>query len=232
MTDIVTTQPAATSLEKVLVHGDLASLTPQERMSYYNTLCQSVGLNPLSRPFEYLKLSGRLTLYARKDATDQLRAIHGISVQLVERSRVDDCYVVLARATNAYGRHDESTGVVAIKGLSGEALANALMKAETKAKRRVTLSICGLGMLDETETETIPGATLDHNRRIQDLRESLGVTRDAVIDMLKTFGVATPNQLSPDQCEQLEDMIRAFVADDDGSDDYDLDGHAYYKDIV
>lgn len=232
MTDIVTTQPAATSLEKVLVHGDLASLTAQERMSYYNTLCQSVGLNPLSRPFEYLKLSGRLTLYARKDATDQLRSVHGISVQLVERSRVDDCYVVLARATNAYGRHDESTGVVAIKGLSGEALANALMKAETKAKRRVTLSICGLGMLDETETETIPGATLDHNRRIQDLRESLGVSRDAVIDMLKTFGAATPNQLSPDQCEQLEDMIRTFVADDDGSDDYDHPGHAYYKDIV
>src|SRR5690606_24912460 len=37
-------------------------------------------------------------------------------------------------------------------------LANAYMKAETKAKRRVTLSICGLGWLDETETETIPDA--------------------------------------------------------------------------
>jgi len=35
---------------------------------------------------------------------------------------------------------------------------NALMKAVTKAKRRVTLSICGLGMLDETEVETIPSA--------------------------------------------------------------------------
>ena len=33
-----------------------------------------------------------------------------------------------------------------------------MMKAETKAKRRVTLSICGLGMLDETEVETIPHA--------------------------------------------------------------------------
>ena len=29
------------------------------------------------------------------------------------------------------------------------------MKCETKAKRRVTLSICGLGMLNETEVETI-----------------------------------------------------------------------------
>src|SRR5574343_296815 len=33
-----------------------------------------------------------------------------------------------------------------------------MMKAETKAKRRVTLSICGLGMLDETETATIQDA--------------------------------------------------------------------------
>jgi hypothetical protein len=40
--------------------------------------------------------------------------------------------------------------------LKGDALANALMKAETKAKRRVTLSIAGLGWLDETELETIP----------------------------------------------------------------------------
>jgi len=42
--------------------------------------------------------------------------------------------------------------------LQGESLANALMKAETKAKRRVTLSICGLGMLDETEIGSIPTA--------------------------------------------------------------------------
>jgi hypothetical protein len=33
---------------------------------------------------------------------------------------------------------------------------NGLMKAETTAKRRATLSILGLGMLDETEIETIP----------------------------------------------------------------------------
>jgi hypothetical protein len=40
-------------------------------------------------------------------------------------------------------------------------MANALMKAETKAKRRVTLSICGLGMLDESEVESIPGAAVE-----------------------------------------------------------------------
>jgi hypothetical protein len=35
------------------------------------------------------------------------------------------------------------------------------MKAETKAKRRVTLSICGLGLLDETEVETVPKPVMD-----------------------------------------------------------------------
>ena len=47
-------------------------------------------------------------------------------------------------------------GNMPLRSLKGDALANALMKAETKAKRRVTLSIAGLGWLDETELETIP----------------------------------------------------------------------------
>ena len=42
---------------------------------------------------------------------------------------------------------------------------NAKLKAITKAKRRVTLSICGLGFLDETEIETIP--TRPHSQPAQ-----------------------------------------------------------------
>jgi hypothetical protein len=53
---------------------------------------------------------------------------------------------------------DSSIGAVSVDGLKGDDLANAMMKAETKSKRRVTLSICGLGMLDETEIETIKEA--------------------------------------------------------------------------
>jgi len=100
-------------------------------------------------------LNGKLTLYAKRDATDQLRASRGVSISIVNRETIGDVYVVTARATVG-DRSDESTGAVPIGNVKGEALANALMKAETKAKRRVTLSICGLGMLDETELETIP----------------------------------------------------------------------------
>jgi len=152
------TTPAAL-LEKVVVGGDLGKLSPAERMNYYKSVCESVGLNPLTRPFDYLVLQGKTTLYARKDATDQLRSIKQVSVQITGRERVEDVFVVTARATTGDGRTDESTGAVTIGNLKGDALANALMKAETKAKRRVTLSICGLGWLDETELDTIAGAS-------------------------------------------------------------------------
>src|SRR5690606_8779893 len=61
-------------------------------------------------------------------------------------------------AKDRNGRVDSDTGAVPIAGLKGEAKANAILKAITKAKRRVTLSMVGLGMLDESEVETIPGA--------------------------------------------------------------------------
>jgi len=145
-------------MELVIATGDLAKLTPAQRNGYYQAVCKSLGLNPLTRPFEYIVLNGKLTLYARRDATDQLRARHNVSIDIVSRERLDDVYVVMARATTEDGRSDESIGAVAVGGLKGDALANALMKAETKAKRRATLSLVGLGWLDETEVETVPTA--------------------------------------------------------------------------
>jgi hypothetical protein len=146
-------------VESAVVRGDLSKLSSLERTQYFTAVCESVGLNPLTRPFEYIMLNGKLTLYARKDATDQLRKINNVSITIVSREQVGDCYVVTARAS-AGARSDESIGAVAIGSLKGDALCNALMKAETKAKRRVTLSICGLGILDENELETIPGEAL------------------------------------------------------------------------
>ena len=147
-------------VEHVLLHGDLSQLDPQQRVSYYGAVCDSVGLNPLTKPFEFITLNGKLVLYALRAATDQLRAIHEVSIQFTAREVVEDSYVVTARATLPNGRSDEAIGAVAIAGLKGEARANAMMKAETKAKRRVTLAIVGLGMLDESEVATIPDVSV------------------------------------------------------------------------
>lgn len=170
---------SAEIMEAVIARGDLAKLSPDERASYYVRVCESIGLNPMTRPFEYITLNGKLTLYARKDCTDQLRSIYNISLLIVEQ-RFDpgDLFTVHVKARGKDGREDEDLGVVhmaypmkikdrsgnwinhphAGKPLTGEDRANAVLKTVTKAKRRATLSICGLGFLDETEIEDIPVA--------------------------------------------------------------------------
>lgn len=173
-------------MEKVVIQGDLSMLNPQERLVYYTKVCESLGLNPLTKPFDYLQLDGKLVLYAKRDATDQLRKLHSVSISITSREKIGDVYCVTARGTTPDGRCDEAIGAVPLlkeekvwdpekyntrtgrKGayvstgklisLDANELANALMKAEAKAKRRVTLSLVGLGMMDETEIETVEGA--------------------------------------------------------------------------
>ena len=158
MTQTLAKHDGAQVLESVIIQGDLSKLTAAQRVEYYGKVCESLQLNPFTSPFEYIVLNGRLRLYAKKDATDQLRKIHGVSITGLDRSAVGDLYVVVAHARDAHGREDSDVGAVSIAGLKGEALANAMLKAVTKAKRRVTLSLCGLGMTDESEVDSIPGA--------------------------------------------------------------------------
>lgn len=155
---LATLADAGEVAESLIIKGDLSKLSPTERAQYYTHVCASLGLNPLTQPFAYINLSGRLTLYAKKDATDQLRRIYRVSITRIEQTNLDGVHIVTAYAAMPDGRTDSDSAAVNIANLKGDALANAVMKAITKAKRRVTLSICGLGILDETEVETIPDA--------------------------------------------------------------------------
>lgn len=145
-------------MEKVLIAGDLQKMEPRERINYYLKTCESLGLNPMTKPFDLITLGGKMILYPNRSGTDQLRKIGNVSLKIVDRKMQDGVYIVTAMAQMPSGRTDESTGVVAFGNLKGDALANALMKCETKAKRRVTLSIMGLGWVDESEATTIKNA--------------------------------------------------------------------------
>jgi hypothetical protein len=155
----VVREPAdAAMMEQVVVVGDLTNMRPAQRVMYYNRVCESLGLNPFTKPFDYIRLNGKLVLYARKDATEQLRKKNRLSITRLETEIAEGVYIVTAYAQTGDGRTDSDIGAVNVQGLAGEAKANAMMKAITKAKRRVTLSICGLGWLDETEIDSIPDA--------------------------------------------------------------------------
>jgi hypothetical protein len=145
------------AIEKCLLEGDLSKLTEDQRSNYYQQVCETTGLNPLTQPFQYIVLNGKLKMYALKGATDQLRRIYDISCEVKTTEKIEDLLVITVKATNnKTGRVDEDMGFAKISGLKGDMLGNAMLKATTKAKRRVTLSMCGLGMLDEDEVASIP----------------------------------------------------------------------------
>lgn len=199
-------------IEQVLIKGDLTSLTAEQRSNYYMKVCDSVGLNMLTKPFEYILLNGKLTLYALRSCTDQLRSIYKVSVEELAETEREGVFIVTAKVRNGEGRTDIAKGAVNISGLKGEPLANALMKAETKAKRRATLSICGLGMLDETEIETIPGASIAPNEPVNkpsifknaSLRNTFCSNVIAAFDAAKT--VVELNEMVTLNLPKLQDM--------------------------
>ncbi|MCX7619138.1 MAG: hypothetical protein N2041_14570, partial [Tepidiforma sp.] len=136
--------------------GDISALSPAERAKYYVQMCESLGLTAATQPFAILRLNGKEILYPTRGATDQLAAIHKLNREIIDGPKVIDVagtkmIYAMCRATHPNGRSETAVATVPVS----DPL-NALMKAETKAKRRATLSILGLGMLDESELDTIP----------------------------------------------------------------------------
>src|SRR5579863_780189 len=156
-------------LEIMLTGGDLRCLTGRQRLVYYKHLCEREGLNTLTLPFYFIELpDGAVKIYANKNCAEQITRRDNISIEITHRETVELIHSVYVKTTippsasNPAGRTGNAVGVVALTNkygkLTGIQLANMLMTAETKAKRRGALSIAGLGMLDETEVETIHGA--------------------------------------------------------------------------
>jgi hypothetical protein len=143
-------------IESLVIRGDLSGLGPADRAKFYVAMCEGLGLNPHAQPFAFLRLNGKEVLYATRGATDQLAAIHKLNREIIDGPKVIDLagtklVYAVCRATHPNGRIETATATVPLVDP-----VNVLMKAETKAKRRATLSILGLGVLDEMELETIP----------------------------------------------------------------------------
>jgi hypothetical protein len=157
--------------------GDLSKLTPADRTQYYLALCQSIGLNWLSRPFIVMKTQdGSMQWYATVGCAEQLRKRDRVSMRIVSREHTaDGMYIVTVEASTPDGRVEQAQGIVALAEprmvwkknaqgdsikveektssgepilvpLTGKARENAFLRCESKAKRRATLAICGLGL--------------------------------------------------------------------------------------
>ncbi|MCA6509716.1 MAG: hypothetical protein IM596_07915 [Pseudanabaena sp. M051S1SP2A07QC] len=147
-------------LNKIVQSGNLAYLSESDRLVYYFSYCRQLGLNPLSRPFDYItegegeKL--KISLYPNTIAASQLRDSRNVSTKIIREEILLDgeVYSVLVEARMG-DRTEEATGKVGIKldkygkPLSGDAKAKLMKKAESQARRRATLAIVGLDAMGE-----------------------------------------------------------------------------------
>jgi hypothetical protein len=149
-------ETTADDLDAIVNANDLSALSAEQRRRYYLDFCREHGLNPRLKPFMWLWTKDRrLILYCPKTGSDQLRKVHGVSINDIQTSTTDGCYVVKVMAGTPDGRSDFDIGTVNLHNLKGNDRSNAIMTAVTKAKRRVTISICGVGLLDELEVATM-----------------------------------------------------------------------------
>jgi len=169
------------TMNKIIQTGDLSGLSENEISSYYIQFCKSLNLNPVTKPFDIIAFQGKKVLYPGKNASEQLRANNKISL-LDPKSRIENgLYYLTVKATTPDGREDFSTAILDITNLKGIALANAIMKTETKAKNRVTLSICGLGYFEEMDTDI----TGNSNKKISKFEKVENPDFESNLEMLK-----------------------------------------------
>lgn len=159
MSNLSKPNTTAAAIEKAILKNDLSSLTEIERVQYNLAACRSLGLNPVTRPFDYIVQDGKMSLYLNAVGVAQLRAMYGISTKIKERSHDNEFIYCTAVAWDSSKRSEEATAILAItdrygKPLTGQAKANLIMKAETKAKRRATLALCGIPWGDTGEIKS------------------------------------------------------------------------------
>jgi hypothetical protein len=154
-------QSAQDIIADIVMRGDLAGLSPEQIVQYHGHLCKSLGINPLTQPFGLIQFTDhgkqRKVLYAQKNCAEQLRDKFGVSITKAEITYDSDSGLIRAfvEGRNQKGRTDAETGIIFARNVTGQDRANLEMKALTKGKRRLTLSLCGLGMMDETEVDDL-----------------------------------------------------------------------------
>ena len=231
-------EKSSQELEKVILNADLSSLSGEQRINYYLQVCQQYGLDAFTRPFEYIKLNNKLVLYATKSCASALQELKSISVEIVKQEQFQDVWIVTVRGTRANEKAAdgrviaENVGITPIKGLSGDALSNSIMKAVTKAQRRLILQMCGLGQTDETELQSIANVSPQPVVKVE-VDEQGEIAAEEVIppevsQVAKRVQAPTPNVDADDQDWRLQTCEEHRINWEFGENQYST-GDSHYR---
>lgn len=234
----------AADVETALTIGDLAKMPPEIRIRYYLATCESAGLNPMTQPFTPMKnQAGQVILYANATAAEQLRKRDRVSIRILSRETDEGLYTVTVAASTPDGRCEESQGIVDVTNLKGVALANARMKCETKAKRRVTMALCGLGFPMDDDRPGQPLAFNPHTGELPmddplvidgSLDEPQKGLQDHIADLYgdRRQGAAIPTARASALGQEIDALLQALDTSAEDADAYWTKMQATYPDLT
>jgi len=152
-----------TLIESIVLSGDIGGLTEDERKRIMLRICTDLRLDPAMGAICILKTEdGHEQFYIKGKGTDQLAQKWGVQQKCLEKPSIMDLgdghRAFVARWSASFeGREIDDIGAVPVPQTSWDtkALCNAMMHANTKARRRATLAVLGIGLVDESELDTM-----------------------------------------------------------------------------
>jgi hypothetical protein len=191
--------------------GNVAGLNDAEKDFVLRKLCERYNLDVILRPFELIEFQGKQKFYMTASATNQLAGLRNLTreVQAIKcdfERGIAECQCTVT--DSATGRKETGSGFISITrfevdktkpggvakvSMSGEDLANALAKLETKAKRRVTLAFFGVpdAGLDEDMGTPIASPELVRIEGTSDTDAAKEIARTSAPASAKPAKVAT-----------------------------------------
>lgn len=153
-------------IETAIMRNDFGALSHEQRAYILFKKCEALGVSIWLQPFAWGTIDGKLTPVPLKGLFQQLREKRGLIIDEIKEDFDKELGVYSVKCFGHVGeRKDMGIGVVGVKGLSGDPLANAMMKAHTKAKNRLTGSLCGGdSAVDDAELSSIPGAGMGEEK--------------------------------------------------------------------
>lgn len=148
------------------MNNDWSGVTEPDRVLAVRAICEVLGIPTPMNPFRFIKTKrGNVTMYAGQEAASLIANTYRLSVKITEQvfDKEQNLYRVAVTATFPDGRSVDDMGVVYLGGSTGDDRANAVMKCITKAKRRVTLSACGLSTYEEDEVPVVSSGLPNDN---------------------------------------------------------------------
>ena len=152
-------------IAKVALTGNLADLTPPERVAYMEMRCRVAGLEAAAKPFDLITTFDKegnmiVSLHPNAEAAAQLVSSRKISVRLLDRETQADGMLIIVRAETPDGQYRDDLAYAALAGLSGVAYGNAVKRTYTQASRRAVLRLAGLGGTLTDDMEGVESAVV------------------------------------------------------------------------